>query len=71
MNIPLVATALRLLKEDVNLARRTSDGFIGHARGCKKSPDDCKQCKAAITYHASLPLDVLALVLEDRPTLKS
>lgn len=60
----------QLDKQTIDLARRTSDGYIDHARGCKKTPSECIRCTQSIGYHASLPLDVLAVVLEDRPTLK-
>lgn len=55
----------------VDLAKRSADSYIPHARGCKKPAEDCKQCTRAIAFYAGLPLATLALVLEDRPTLKS
>jgi hypothetical protein len=51
---------------DLDKACRTSESFHKHARGCKKSPEDCDTCKASIAYHASLPLETLAKVLEDQ-----
>ncbi len=50
---------------------RTADATIGHARTCKKSPADCLHCTRTIAFYASLPLATLAVVLADRPALKS
>ncbi len=55
----------------VEQACRQADASIPHARSCKKSPEDCKQCKVIIAFYASLPLDTLAVVTADRPILKS
>jgi hypothetical protein len=51
--------------------RRQADATIGHAKGCKKSVDECATCRATIDYYASLPLDTLALVVQERPIYKS
>lgn len=55
---------------ELERVRRTADSTIAHARTCKKSIDDCAQCRLAIDYYAGLPLDALALVVEDRPIYK-
>lgn len=55
----------------VSKARRYSDRLNAHARVCIKSRkvlDECATCQAAIAWYASLPLPVLALVLQDYPT---
>lgn len=47
-------------------ALKVSTGHTGHARGCKKAPDACKTCCAAIAWYAGLPLPLLSQVLYDR-----
>lgn len=37
----------------------------GHARDCKKAPDDCKTCRAAIKFFSELPPTTLARVLAE------
>lgn len=56
---------------DLERIRRKADATIPHVRTCKKSIDDCPQCRQAIDYYAGLSLDTLALVVEDRPIYKS
>ena len=40
-----------------------------HARGCKKSPDECKMCVRAIQWFQSLSLPVLDTLLNE-PTVE-
>jgi hypothetical protein len=51
--------------------KRQADSTIGHARSCKKSLGECKQCERIVSFYAGLPLATLAVVIEDRPILKS
>jgi hypothetical protein len=54
------STRIRLIKG----ARRLSDTFHKHARGCKVSPPaDCARCKRQILWYQELPLWLLSLVL--------
>jgi hypothetical protein len=39
--------------------------FWNHARGCKKSPFDCGHCQAGIKWFGELPLDTLAIILQE------
>lgn len=55
---------------DLERVRRKADSYATHARACKKSIEDCATCRESVDYFASLPLDTLALVTEDRPIYK-
>jgi hypothetical protein len=47
----------------VALERERAKGRFAHAGGCKKAPDECKQCQHNIRAFADLPALVLARVL--------
>jgi hypothetical protein len=55
---------------DLERVRRKADSTAAHARTCKKSIDDCATCRDIVALYAGLPLDTLALVIEDRPIYK-
>ena len=45
--------------------RRLADTHHKHARNCKKAPDACMVCVAAIRWFRELPPETLAHVLAD------
>ena len=53
--------------QSVSQLRRLADATANHSRECKKRIDECDTCERIITWFRSLPLRLLALVLEDRP----
>lgn len=57
--------------KDISKLRRQADATVQHSRQCKKPIDGCKHCQSSIAWFNSLPLPVLALVLEDRPNSRA
>ncbi len=55
---------------ELERVRRKADASAHHSRTCKKSIEDCATCRETVDYFNSLPLDTLALVVEDRPIYK-
>ncbi len=47
---------------------RAADATMNHSRQCKKTIDACETCRAVVAWFALIPLDRIALVLQDRPT---
>lgn len=51
---------------DGERARELAGKLHDHARRCKRDVSECATCQASIGWFASLPLDVLAVTLEER-----
>jgi len=46
------------------LTRETTERHQ-HAAGCKKTPSECERCQEAIRFFDALPLQDLAIALQD------
>ena len=57
--------AVKPLVEVDEATRHQAEKRQQHARGCKKSPSECKVCRDNMKWFGELPLPVLARVLED------
>ena len=60
---------MTVLNNDPVLLLAQVKAVKAHARGCKKSPDECKMCVRAIAWFQSLSLPVLDTLLNE-PTVE-